>query len=144
MKLLRFFGSVLWCLAICASLAGADSLQLRNGRHLQGKYIGGTSTAIGFMSGPSVEYFATADVLAIMFDNSNDSPLGGAQQPSPMKADPPAHKSEVRRTRVVNSPPSISRKAETIRVNDSDVSDFAIDDQSVTERLLGNEWLSSL
>src|SRR5882724_10812008 len=98
MKFLGFFGNVICCLAVCASLAGADSLQLRNGRHLQGKYIGGTSTAIGFMSGASVEYFATTDVLALMFENSNESPLDGARQPSPMKARPSARKSEVHRT----------------------------------------------
>jgi hypothetical protein len=72
------------CLTLFASLATADSLQLRNGRHLLGKYVGGTTNAIGFMSGASVEYFATSDVLALMFDGSNDSSLGGVQQPAPM------------------------------------------------------------
>jgi len=80
---------VLWltklicCLAISAGLASADSLQLRNGRHLQGKYIGGTSNAIGFMTAGALEYFATSDVLVLIFDN-NESPLGGLQ-PNPMR-----------------------------------------------------------
>jgi hypothetical protein len=147
MKFLGFFGKVICCLAVCASLAGADSLQLRNGRHLQGKYIGGTSTAIGFMSGASVEYFATTDVLALMFENSNESPLDGAQQPRPMNAHPSARKSEIHRTSGSNSSPQATTprksawkervgRTETVRVSD--------DDQSASERLLDNEWLSSL
>lgn len=84
MKFLGLLSKIGFCLTICAALASADSLQLRNGRRLQGKYIGGTSTAIGFMSGASVEYFATTDVLILMFDNASDSSLGGNQTPSPM------------------------------------------------------------
>jgi hypothetical protein len=87
MKAVRFPGRLVFCLALCASLARADSIQLRNGRHLQGKYIGGTTTAIGFMTSGSVEYFATSDVLVLIFDN-NDSPLSGLQR-SPMKGQPP-------------------------------------------------------
>jgi hypothetical protein len=83
MKVLWFFTKLICCLAICAGLAGADSLQLRNGRHLQGKYIGGTTSAIGFMTAGSVEYFATSDVLVLIFEN-NDSPMSGLQ-PNPMK-----------------------------------------------------------
>jgi Txe/YoeB family toxin of Txe-Axe toxin-antitoxin module len=39
------------------------------------------------MSGASVEYFATTDVLALIFDGSAESTLGGNQQPSPMSGD---------------------------------------------------------
>jgi hypothetical protein len=81
MKVL-WFTKVVCCMAICAGFASADSLQLRNGRHLQGKYIGGTTNAIGFMTAGAVEYFATSDVLVLIFDN-NESPLSGLQ-PSPM------------------------------------------------------------
>lgn len=63
-------------LALASTIGAADSIQLRDGRHLQGKYIGGTSTLVGFMSSGAVEYFSTSDVLALMFDNS-DSQLNG-------------------------------------------------------------------
>jgi hypothetical protein len=87
MKFLGLLSKIGMCLTLCAGLASADSLQLRNGRRLQGKYIGGTSTAIGFISGASVEYFATTDVLIIMFDNAADSSLDGSQRPSPMSGE---------------------------------------------------------
>lgn len=82
---LRFFRDFLLVLAVCSSLAAADSIHLRNGRHFQGKYIGGTTTVIGFMTSGAVEYFATSDVLALMFDGA-DSPLNGLQ-PNHMNGD---------------------------------------------------------
>lgn len=102
MKVLRFLGQLACCLAVYASLAGADSIQLRNGRHLQGKYIGGTPTAIGFMTGGTVDYFATSEVLMLIFDNSNDSPLSGLQ-PNPMKGQSPAQPSGIARVRQIRS-----------------------------------------
>ena len=68
-------------LVACGSLAVADSIELRNGRHLQGRFLGGTSTTIGFMSGTAVEYFSTSDVLALIFDNSEASSGGLLQRP---------------------------------------------------------------
>ena len=86
MKALRLLGQIGCCMALCAVFARADSIQLRNGRHLQGKYLGGTATTIGFMSGNTIDYFATSEVLAVIFDNVNDSPPGGLQpNPSAMK-----------------------------------------------------------
>lgn len=81
---LHCIGEVIFGLLICVSFAGADSLQLRNGRQLQGKYIGGTSTVIGFMSGASVAYFSTADILAVIFDTGTESSLGDMRAPQPM------------------------------------------------------------
>jgi hypothetical protein len=69
----RIVKSIFLFLAFASTIATADSIQLRNGRHLQGKYIGGTATLVGFMSAGAVEYFSTADVLALMFDNSESS-----------------------------------------------------------------------
>ena len=81
MKVLRLLGEVACCLVLCSIFAGADSILLRNGRRLEGKYIGGTTTAIGFMTGSTVQYFATSDVMALIFDNGNasESPLSGLQ-----------------------------------------------------------------
>ena len=102
MKVLRFLGKMGCCIAVCALLASADSIQLRDGRHLQGKYIGGTSTAIGFMTGGTLEYFATSDVLVLIFDNTNDAPLSGLQ-PNPMKRQSPARPPGIARVRQINT-----------------------------------------
>jgi hypothetical protein len=67
-----------------ASMAVADSIELRNGHRLQGKYIGGTTNVVGFMTGGTIQYFSTSDVLALIFDPSSNIPLGGLQ-PESMK-----------------------------------------------------------
>jgi hypothetical protein len=84
MKVLRYLGQFSLALVVCLGVARADSIQLRNGRHLQGKYIGGTSTSIGFLAGTNVEYFSTSDVLVLVFDSGNDSTMRDLQ-PNPMK-----------------------------------------------------------
>jgi hypothetical protein len=77
-----------FALSISCTLASADSIQLRNGRHLQGKFIGGSTTTIGFMTAHSVEYFQTVDVLALIFDNNtgdnNPEPSTNGPQPNHM------------------------------------------------------------
>lgn len=80
MKISRLLFQIALVVVLCAGVTFADSLELRNGRHLQGRYIGGTSTAIGFMTGTTVEYFATSDILVLIFDNSADSSGGGLLQ----------------------------------------------------------------
>jgi len=98
MKILRFINKFVLVIALCSTVTAADSIHLRNGRHLQGKYIGGTTTMIGFMTSGAVEYFATSEVLALMFDSA-DSPLNGLQ-PNHMKGDSswqtPMHNMSVR------------------------------------------------
>lgn len=79
MKFLCLLPKVACCVVLCAGFLSADSLELRNGRHLQGKYIGGTTTSIGFMTSGAVEYFSTGDVLAIIFDNNPDTSMNGVQ-----------------------------------------------------------------
>lgn len=75
-------------LAIFCTLASADSLQLRNGRHLQGKFVGGSTTTIGFMTTHSIEYFQTTDVLSLTFDSNtrddNSEPSTNGLQPNHM------------------------------------------------------------
>jgi hypothetical protein len=121
MKVLRILLEIACCIALCAGIAGADSLQLRNGRHLQGKYIGGTTTAIGFMTGTTIEYFATSEVLVLMFDNNSDSPLG-EMKTSPMKGVPREQSGVLRVHRINASSPnrlrrSKERQAATSRVD---------------------------
>lgn len=79
-----FLTRVCYCVIFCVSLASADSIQLRNGRRLEGKYIGGTTTMIGFMTAGDVEYFSTSEVLVLMFDGNASPPLSGFR-PNPMK-----------------------------------------------------------
>ena len=92
-------GSVRWIL-ICSfvfltSIAWGDSLQLRDGRHFDGQYVGGTQSTVAFFTNGSVQYFGVQDVLLVVFGNgaNTDSvgPVGQQQSPimKPMAA--PGH-----------------------------------------------------
>jgi len=79
------------CATLFCATAGADSIQLRDGRHLQGKYLGGTTNAVEFMTDTAVEYFPVSDVLVLVFDNATpvykptDADPGAARLPRPSK-----------------------------------------------------------
>jgi len=68
---LEFFVKRLCCLVLLVTFACADSIELRDGRHLQGKYLGGTTTAVSFMTDRGLEYLPVSNVLVLIFDNSN-------------------------------------------------------------------------
>jgi hypothetical protein len=84
----RIWTLIVCIVAMCSSFASADSLHLRDGRHLQGKYVGGSTNMIGFMTSGSIEYFQTSDVLALIFDSSAEPPVNGLQ-PNHMNGDSP-------------------------------------------------------
>jgi len=74
--------TILICVAV--STAWADTLELRNGSLIKGKFMGGTASEISFQVGSSTQSYNTSDVRAIGFDSattasgqSNTPPAGG-------------------------------------------------------------------
>src|SRR5262249_51289322 len=57
-------------IAICflTSAAWADSLELKNGSLINGKFIGGTESEISFRAGSSVQKYDLADIASLKFD----------------------------------------------------------------------------
>ena len=61
------------------SSAWADSLQLHDGRHFDGQYVGGTESVVAFLTQGSVQYFPVADVMLVAFGSGTGrtvNPLG--------------------------------------------------------------------
>lgn len=58
-------------LAFCvvASVAWADSLELKNGSLIKGKYVGGTENEIIFQVGSSRQSYNIADIVSLKFDS---------------------------------------------------------------------------
>ncbi len=56
-------------LCLAASIARADSLELKNGSLIKGRFIGGTDGEISFQVGSSVQKFNVADIVSIKFDS---------------------------------------------------------------------------
>ena len=62
----RFLGVIVLGLFFVAA-AAADTLELKNGKVLQGKYLGGTQVVLRFEVNGEVQTFNTSDVVALTF-----------------------------------------------------------------------------
>lgn len=92
-RLWRNLGLVL---ALCpmASMARADSLQLRNGSRINGKFMGGTESGISFQVGSSLQTYNLADIASLTFDSASaesDAPAPRKSSSSPELAAAPAN-----------------------------------------------------
>ena len=55
------------CVAVVA--ARADSLELKNGSLIKGKFMGGTQASITFQVGSSAQSYDVADIRSLRFDS---------------------------------------------------------------------------
>jgi len=79
-------------ICLVSLIASADSLELKNGSLIKGKFLGGTETEIRFEVGSSIQKYSLSDVVSIKFDSdtpvsdipirSHDSLVGGASSAS--------------------------------------------------------------
>src|SRR5271154_752530 len=65
-------------LTLAASMSWADTLELKNGSVIKGKFLGGTETEITFQVGTTVQKYNVADIVSLKFDSE-----GGASAPVP-------------------------------------------------------------
>src|SRR5258707_6129357 len=71
----RFISAVVLALFF-GGPATADTLELKDGRVLKGKYLGGTQAVMRFELNGEVQTFSTSDIVALTF-------TGGARNPAP-------------------------------------------------------------
>jgi hypothetical protein len=81
-NLKRFFAAIAVAL-LFVSVAAADTLELKSGKVVQGRYLGGTAAILRFEVNGEVQTFSTNDVVALTFTGRG----GGA---TPMAAPAPA------------------------------------------------------
>ena len=67
-------------IAVCLAASGAwaDSLELKNGSLIKGKFMGGTESEISFQVGSSVQQYNLADIVSLKFDSekaASDMPV---------------------------------------------------------------------
>lgn len=68
MRLKVTLGVVL-ALCLASSVVWADSLELKNGSLIKGKFVGGTDTQITFQVGSSRQTYNIADIVSLKFDS---------------------------------------------------------------------------
>jgi len=75
---------VIVALCVAALAARADSLELKNGSLIKGKFMGGTQTSITFQVGSSLQSYDAADIRSLQFDSEAQvvSPSVPSKQPS--------------------------------------------------------------
>ena len=98
---------LIMALSVVVIAARADSLELKNGSLIKGKFMGGSQTSISFQVGSSMQSYAIADIRSLRFDSEPQSispPI-----PSNRPSGPPA----VEQDEVAKSAPSATIPAGT-------------------------------
>jgi hypothetical protein len=76
---------------LLAGIGLADTLELKDGRVLQGKYLGGTQAVLRFEVNGQVQTFPTNDIVALTFTRNSSAPAPApAAAPPQTDAAPPA------------------------------------------------------
>jgi len=86
---LRFLAAMSLGLLL-ATVASADTLELKDGRILQGKYLGGTQAVLRFEINGEVQTFSTNDVVAITFTGRSASAVPASPPAAPAPPEPAA------------------------------------------------------
>ena len=70
-------------LALASSMAWADTLELKNGSRIKGKFLGGSDTEISFQVGSTVQKYSLVDIASLRFDSdgATDASAATPQQP---------------------------------------------------------------
>jgi hypothetical protein len=73
---------------LLAATAWADTLELKDGRLIQGKYLGGTQETLRFQVQDKIEIYRVADVIALTFGATSVAASSSASQPAARVAPP--------------------------------------------------------
>jgi len=83
----RFFAAIAVGLFF-VSVAAADTLELKSGKVVQGRYLGGTAATLRFEVNGEVQTFSTHDVVALTFTGRSAAVPMAAPAPAPAAAAP--------------------------------------------------------
>jgi len=61
--------SLVFAICLAASMASADSLELKNGSLINGTFMGGTESEISFQVGSSLQKYDRADIASLKFES---------------------------------------------------------------------------
>jgi hypothetical protein len=116
MKLYLNFG-MLTAVLLAASIAPADSLELKNGSLIKGKFTGGTEREISFLVGSSVQNYNLADIVSLRFESERapDMPT----RPTSSFPEGPAAEASAKTVRYITIPAGTRISVRTIDGIDS-------------------------
>src|SRR5437660_11146082 len=73
-----------------AAMGFADTLELKDGRVLQGRYVGGTQAILRFEVNGDVQTFPTHDIVALTFTRGSGRRSAEPPPPPPPPNNPPS------------------------------------------------------
>lgn len=123
--------SLLIVLVLAASAAWADSLELKNGSLIKGRFVGGTEREISFQVGSSVQKYNIADIVSLKFE------------PEPVVSDMPT-RPEKRRFDDNDTVASTRRGPNVTLPVGTRISVRTIDDIDSTKNHVGDKFQASL
>lgn len=116
----------LYCLValvVCllTSAVWADSLELKNGSLIKGRFLGGTENEIEFRVGSTVQRYAVGDVASVTFDASSHAYAPSSSlEPAPRPVERRVPMATPARTDTINVPTGTRLLIRTIDAIDSD------------------------
>jgi hypothetical protein len=75
---------------LLVAAAAADTLELKDGRVLQGRYLGGTQAVLRFEANGELQTFNVTEVVALTFTGNSGTPAPAVAVPAPQPAFAPA------------------------------------------------------
>jgi hypothetical protein len=96
-------------LCLVASSLWADSLELKNGSRIHGKFMGGTETEVSFQVGSSSQNYNLADVASIQLDSDRATSDVSVPPKSSLSGEPAAGKHDSTKTPVYVTIPAGTR-----------------------------------
>lgn len=123
---------LLTALVLAASPAWSDTLELKNGSVIKGRFLGGTETEISFQVGSTEQKYSVADVNSLKFDPESAA-AAPAPRPQAVLPDDPGRESHVEM-----KPAYVTIPAGT------QISVRTIDEIDSTTSVVGNRFQASL
>src|SRR5437899_11662214 len=86
-RFVRFVATAALGLAF-VTIAAADTLELKDGRVLEGRYLGGTQAVLRFQVEGNIQTFNVNDVVALTFTHNSGAAAPPPSDPAPAPAPP--------------------------------------------------------
>jgi hypothetical protein len=96
-------------LCLVVSSLWADSLELKNGSRINGRFMGGTESEVRFQVGSSLQSYNLADVVSLQFDSDRATSDVSMSAKSSLSGEPGAGKHDGTRTPVYVTVPAGAR-----------------------------------
>lgn len=115
----RLIALLVWAgLGWMAVSASADTLQMKDGRVIQGRFLGGTQASVQFETNGNIQLYDVVDIISVTFTgappDSAAPPAGSAAPSAPPAAAAPPPAPTVAQAPVPNPPPAANGSSITV------------------------------